>query len=72
MDRGLNFAITLRWVMPNHPPEGYDHENSTITEDMMEKYLEMWLNPINLGILFLCITGGIWLLAHCAPNYKDR
>ena len=24
----------------------------------MEKIIEMWLNPINLGILFLCITGG--------------
>ena len=39
----------------------------------MEKILEMWLNPINLGILFLCITGGIWLLSHTAPNnWKEK
>jgi energy-converting hydrogenase Eha subunit C len=37
----------------------------------MEKMLELWLNPINLGILFVCITGGIWILAHSAPTNKD-
>jgi len=26
----------------------------------MEKIIEMWLNPINLGILFLCITHPAW------------
>lgn len=38
----------------------------------MEKIIEMWLNPVNLGILFLCITVGIWILAHSAPNTKDK
>lgn len=30
----------------------------------METLLQTWLNPINLGILFLCLCGGIWLLSH--------
>jgi len=34
----------------------------------MEKILEMWLNPVDLGILVLCITAGIWILANSAPN----
>lgn len=34
----------------------------------MEHLLVMWLNPINLGILFLCVCAGIWILAHSAPN----
>jgi hypothetical protein len=38
----------------------------------METLLQMWLNPINLGILFLCITGGIWLLAHTDPTRKEK
>ncbi len=38
----------------------------------MEPYLVMWLNPINLGILFLCICAGLWLLAHCAPDYREK
>ena len=38
----------------------------------MEKIIEMWLNPINLGILFLCITGGIWILAHSDPARRDK
>jgi hypothetical protein len=38
----------------------------------MEKILEMWLNPINLGILFVCITGGLWLLSHCTPDYREK
>jgi hypothetical protein len=29
----------------------------------MESLIQMWLNPINLGILFLCLTVGIWILA---------
>ena len=38
----------------------------------METLAQLWLNPIDLGILFLCITAGIWILAHCAPNTKDK
>jgi len=38
----------------------------------MENVLQLWLNPINLGILFLCITVGIWILAHSDPNRRDR
>ncbi len=34
----------------------------------MEKILELWLNPINLGILFLGISAGLWILAHSAPG----
>ncbi len=34
----------------------------------MEKILELWLNPVNLGILFLCISAGVWILAHSAPG----
>jgi hypothetical protein len=41
-------------------------------ETAMEKIIEMWLNPINLGILFLCITVGIWILAHSDPTRKDK
>jgi len=38
----------------------------------MEKIIEMWLNPVNLGVVFLCFTVGIWILAHSAPNQKDK
>ena len=38
----------------------------------MENALELWLNPIDLGILFLCITVGIWILAHSDPTQKDK
>ncbi len=38
----------------------------------MENLLQMWLNPINLGILFLCLCIGVWILAHSAPTYKDK
>jgi hypothetical protein len=38
----------------------------------MENLLQLWLNPINLGVLFLCITVGIWILAHSAPDHRDR
>ena len=38
----------------------------------MSNLLTLWLNPINLGILFLCICGGLWLLAHCAPTFHDK
>jgi hypothetical protein len=38
----------------------------------MENLIQMWLNPINLGILFLCFTVGIWILTHSAPNQKDK
>ena len=38
----------------------------------MENLLQLWLNPINLGVLFLCTTAGIWILAHSAPVQKDK
>lgn len=38
----------------------------------MENLVQLWLNPIDLGILFLCITLGIWILAHSAPNTKEK
>jgi hypothetical protein len=38
----------------------------------MDNLLQLWLNPLNLGILFLCICGGVWILAHSAPNYRDK
>ncbi len=38
----------------------------------MESILQLWLNPINVGILFLCFCSGIWLLAHTAPDHKDK
>jgi hypothetical protein len=38
----------------------------------MENLLQMWLNPINLGIFFLSFTAGIWILAHSAPNDKGK
>ena len=41
-------------------------------ENKMERILEMWLNPINLGVLFLCVTAGIWILAHSAPETKEK
>jgi hypothetical protein len=38
----------------------------------MNTILQTWLNPIHLGILFLCLCAGIWLLAHTAPNDRDK
>ena len=38
----------------------------------MENLLQLWLNPINLGILFLCLCTGVWILAHSAPNDKSK
>ena len=38
----------------------------------MESVLQLWLNPINLGILFLCITFGIWILAHSDPTNRNK
>ena len=38
----------------------------------MQNLIQLWLNPINLGILFLCLCAGIWMLAHTAPNPKDK
>lgn len=38
----------------------------------MENLLQPWLDPIHLGIFFLCICAGLWILAHSAPNYKDK
>ena len=41
-------------------------------EMKMERMIEMWLNPINLGILFLCLTVGIWILSKSGPNTRDK
>lgn len=38
----------------------------------MDNVLQLWLNPTNLGILFLCITVGIWVLAHSDPTSRDK
>ena len=38
----------------------------------MENLLQLWLNPINLGILFLCLTVEIWILAHTDPTRRDK
>lgn len=38
----------------------------------MNNILQLWLNPINLGVLFLCFCIGIWLLAHTAPNDRGK
>ena len=38
----------------------------------MNNILQLWLNPINLGILFLCLCAGVWILAHSAPNDKTK
>jgi hypothetical protein len=38
----------------------------------MDHLLQLWLNPINLGVLFLCLCTGLWILSRCAPNYKDK
>ena len=38
----------------------------------MQNLIQLWLNPINLGILFLCLCTGVWILAHSAPNDKGK
>lgn len=38
----------------------------------MSPLLLTWLNPINLGILFLCLCGGLWLLSHTDPSRHDK
>ena len=38
----------------------------------MDSVLQLWLNLIDLGILFLCITIGIWILAHSEPTRRDE
>jgi hypothetical protein len=38
----------------------------------MENLIQMWLNPVSLGIMFLCICAGVWILSHSAPNYKGK
>jgi hypothetical protein len=38
----------------------------------MENLIQLWLNPINLGILFLCLTVGIWILSKSGPNTRDK
>ena len=38
----------------------------------MENLIQLWLNPINVGILFLCLCIGIWILSKSGPNYRDK
>ena len=38
----------------------------------MDKIIAMWLNPVNLGIFFLCVAGAIWILAHSDPTHRDK
>ncbi len=38
----------------------------------MTTLLQLWLNPINLGIFILCACAGIWILSKCGPNYRDK
>jgi hypothetical protein len=38
----------------------------------MDNLLQLWLNPLNLGILFLCLAIGIWILAHSDPTRRDK
>ena len=35
----------------------------------MENLIQVWLN---LGILFLCFSIGIWILAHSDPTRRDK
>ena len=37
----------------------------------MNDLLHIWLNPINLGVLFLCFSIGVWILAHSDPTRRD-
>lgn len=32
----------------------------------------IWLNPINLGIFFLCTAGAIWLLNRTGVDWRDK
>jgi len=51
-------------------PSAQDEEN-IIRRNEMENLLQLWLNPINLGILFVCLTVGIWILSKSGPwNWK--
>lgn len=38
----------------------------------MEKIIEMWLSPINLGIFFLCLTVGIWIFSKSGPISRGQ
>jgi ABC-type thiamin/hydroxymethylpyrimidine transport system permease subunit len=38
----------------------------------MENVVQLWLNPINLEIFFLCITLGIWILARSDPSRRNE
>jgi hypothetical protein len=38
----------------------------------MENLIQLWLNPVNLGILFLCLTIGIWILSKSGPWNWDK
>jgi hypothetical protein len=59
--------------MSTHPAKQYDaYITKTKRRFKMENLLQLWLNPINLGILFLCITVGVWVLAHSDPTRRDK
>ncbi len=38
----------------------------------METLIQLWLNPINLGVFFLCLAVGIWILSKSDPTYRDK
>jgi hypothetical protein len=38
----------------------------------MQNVIQLWLNPIDLGILFLCLCVGVWILSKSGPNTRDR
>ena len=38
----------------------------------MENLIQLWLNPVNLGFVFLCLCIGIWILSKGGPNYRDK
>jgi hypothetical protein len=38
----------------------------------MANLVQLWLNPINLAIVFVAFCSGIWILSKCGPSYKDK
>jgi|GEM_PF-2595205 len=38
----------------------------------METLIQSWLDPINMGVFFLCLTVGIWILSKSGPTYRDK
>jgi len=71
MHRSNRPFIHPRWVKPGHPKKDTIVENQTRRNDM-ENLIQLWLNPVNLGIFFLCFTVGIWILAHSDPTRRDK